>query len=132
MRTSIRSADQNIRAAQNFAHGVPIAAVVGVPKNRAKIFVQGQIQKCIERILIAHGGQLRDVFADVFLILGLHHFFDPRNIPAPMKIGRARIGEIGAHFSSRVGIGESLFTHFHGQEHQILPGRKLIEHLAFL
>src|SRR5438034_1322960 len=38
VRAGIRSSDQHIRAAQNFAHRIYVAAVIRIPEGRAEIF----------------------------------------------------------------------------------------------
>ena len=130
----VRSADENIGAAQDLAHRVPIAAVVGVPENRLEVFFEGEIEECIDArsgSRIAANSAM--VLPTIFLVFRLERFFDLRNVPASVEVGR-RADRLRSACSFRrvVGIGERLLAHFHRQEHQILPGRELVEDLAIL
>src|SRR5688500_11605548 len=132
MGACIGSSDQYIRAAQDLAHGANVAAVIGVPENRAEIFLKREIEESVERILIAHRSQLSDRLAIVLFVLGLHHFLDPDDVPVSVKVGWRRIGQIGSQLLSGFAIGESLLAHLDREEHEIFPSRKFIENLAVL
>src|SRR5262249_51162786 len=129
---SIGSPDEHIGAAENLAHGGTVATIVRIPKDRFQIFFQREIEERIQWILIAHSRQLSDVFAVIFLVLRFHDLFYPKDVPSAMEIRRTRVRQIRPQLLPSFGIRKRLLAYFHGQEHQVLPAREYIKHLAVL
>ncbi len=106
MGAGIRGADDHVGTLHDRAHRLGVETAIGGLEGRGQIFFQRQIEKRIERILLAQRGDIGDAFAGVLLIFRFDHLLDKHPTPVFMKRHRPRLGHVVAHFLPGRRIGE--------------------------